>query len=362
MPEEQKTIRLNKAAKELNVGIPTLVEYLAKKGHQVDANPNARLTAEQYELLETAFQSERQVKENADRIEISTGSSVVIEATASNTEAAKDFSDEVIIKNFNTPKVKETPKETSKEPAQEPETEPEAETEAPAEVQPETATPKFETQVIRTSVAGVKEGKNAFDAEVRIVDKIDLSSINSRMRPTKQSKSEKSSAAKAKKEKEKAKKSAAKEVAVKTAPQPQPQEAPKPQPEPVQPKKEVEFIETQYQKLEGPKVVDKIDLTVFDKSKGHGSESRKKRKRIKKEGVKVDENSLQVQKAAETKANKVKKDYDEKVYFATFKVKKKVKKNATIKVWIVNAKGKTLEPKINHQLFGGHWDVDSDDE
>ena len=312
MPEEQKTIRLNKAAKELNVGIPTLVEYLAKKGHQVDANPNARLTAEQYELLETAFQSERQVKENADRIEISTGSSVVIEATASNTEAAKDFSDEVIIKNFNTPKVKETPKETSKEPAQEPETEPEAETEAPAEVQPETATPKFETQVIRTSVAGVKEGKNAFDAEVRIVDKIDLSSINSRMRPTKQSKSEKSSAAKAKKEKEKAKKSAAKEVAVKTAPQPQPQEAPKPQPEPVQPKKEVEFIETQYQKLEGPKVVDKIDLTVFDKSKGHGSESRKKRKRIKKEGVKVDENSLQVQKAAETKANKDKQGKDKK--------------------------------------------------
>ena len=312
MPEEQKTIRLNKAAKELNVGIPTLVEYLAKKGHQVDANPNARLTAEQYELLETAFQSERQVKENADRIEISTGSSVVIEATASNTEAAKDFSDEVIIKNFNTPKVKETPKETSKEPAQEPETEPEAETEAPAEAQPETATPKFETQVIRTSVAGVKEGKNAFDAEVRIVDKIDLSSINSRMRPTKQSKSEKSSAAKAKKEKEKAKKSAAKEVAVKTAPQPQPQEAPKPQPEPVQPKKEVEFIETQYQKLEGPKVVDKIDLTAFDKSKGHGSESRKKRKRIKKEGVKVDENSLQVQKAAETKANKDKQGKDKK--------------------------------------------------
>ena len=28
MPEEPKNIRLNKAAKELNVGIPTLVEYL----------------------------------------------------------------------------------------------------------------------------------------------------------------------------------------------------------------------------------------------------------------------------------------------------------------------------------------------
>ena len=55
MSEEPKNIRLNKAAKELNVGIPTMVEYLAKKGHQVEANPNARLTAEQYALLSTAF-------------------------------------------------------------------------------------------------------------------------------------------------------------------------------------------------------------------------------------------------------------------------------------------------------------------
>ena len=78
MSEEPKNIRLNKAAKELNVGIPTLVEYLAKKGHVVDANPNARLTPEQYALLATAFQAERQVKENADRIEITTASSVTI--------------------------------------------------------------------------------------------------------------------------------------------------------------------------------------------------------------------------------------------------------------------------------------------
>ena len=67
MSEEPKNIRLNKAAKEFNVGIPNLVEYLAKKGHQVDANPNARITPEQYALLATAFQSERVVKENADR-------------------------------------------------------------------------------------------------------------------------------------------------------------------------------------------------------------------------------------------------------------------------------------------------------
>lgn len=55
--------RLNKVAKDLNVGIKTLVEYLAKKGHQVDDAPNTKINEAQYELLTTAFQSERKVKE-----------------------------------------------------------------------------------------------------------------------------------------------------------------------------------------------------------------------------------------------------------------------------------------------------------
>ena len=36
MAEEHKGIRLKKAATELNVGISTLVEFLAKKGHVVE--------------------------------------------------------------------------------------------------------------------------------------------------------------------------------------------------------------------------------------------------------------------------------------------------------------------------------------
>ena len=55
--------RLNKVAKDLNVGIKTLAEYLAKKGHQVDDAPNTKINEAQYELLTTAFQSERKVKE-----------------------------------------------------------------------------------------------------------------------------------------------------------------------------------------------------------------------------------------------------------------------------------------------------------
>ena len=100
MADENKGIRLKKAATELNVGISTLVEFLAKKGHQVEMNLNTRLTAEQYELVASAFQAERAVKEQADKIEITpSGSNVVIEA---NKEEKKEESEEVIIKNYNT--------------------------------------------------------------------------------------------------------------------------------------------------------------------------------------------------------------------------------------------------------------------
>ncbi len=319
MSEEPKNIRLNKAAKELNVGIPTLVEYLAKKGHKVDANPNARITPEQYALLETAFQAERQVKENADRIEISTGSSVVIEATNTGSgDEAHDYSDEVIIKNFNTPKAQEAPK---KEKAATEEADDETanvdinettasdnEAKEDASQQEEPEQPKFETKVLRSSVAGVKEGKNAFDAEVRIVDKIDLSAINTRMRPpakqtkiekeerkAKEKKKAKEGAETAKSEKKEKKKAAETEKPkVEQAPvQPVATETEKPV-EKV-PEKEIEFIETQYQKLEGPKVVSKIDLSQFDKPKPkREEEKKKKRKRIKKDGVKVDENNPQI--------------------------------------------------------------------
>ncbi len=306
MSEEPKNIRLNKAAKEFNVGIPNLVEYLAKKGHQVDANPNARITPEQYALLATAFQSERVVKENADRIEISTNSSVVIEATKTNADENRDYGDEVIIKNFNTPKIKTSAKpeksETADETAKAPSNENDSDDNAALSEKEQTAeAPKFETKVIRSSVAGVKEGKNAFDAEVRIIDKIDLSSINTKVRPAKQTKAEKEERqTKKKKESAKAKKETVPTEQTDTqAEVPAPTTvAPEPQPvaeTPVEknPEKEIEFIETQYQKLEGPKVVSKIDLTQFEsKPKSRDEEKRKKRKRIKKEGVKVDEKSI----------------------------------------------------------------------
>ena len=299
MSEEPKNIRISKAAKEFNVGISTLVEFLAKKGHQVEATPNAKITPEQYALLSGAFAAEREVKENADKIELMGGEAVTIDAnTKAEEEAKKNESEEIVIKNYHAPKAKESVAPTP------------SDTPTPqAEESVEPSKPQFETQVLRTSVPGAKEGNEAFNAEIKIVDKIDLSALNTKVRPDKKSRKEKAKEEAAEKKAKKAKKAEehtqpapAHEpapveekptVAEEPLPQPEPQPEPEKAPEKA-PEKTVEFIETQYQKLEGPKTVGKIDLSQFDKAKPEGE--KRKRKRLK--GQKVDE------KAAAEKAAK----------------------------------------------------------
>ena len=53
-------VRLNKALKELNVGINTVAEFLQKKGQALqDASPNAKITDEQYNMLMEAFGADK---------------------------------------------------------------------------------------------------------------------------------------------------------------------------------------------------------------------------------------------------------------------------------------------------------------
>ena len=283
MAEEPKSIRLSKAAKELNVGIQTLVEFLATKGHQVEQNPNTRLSGEQYALLETKFQTEREVREQADKIEMPVnGESVSIEADQPVKSEQKDSSvEEVIIKNVFTEKPTPTPSEkaTSKSRAKAKEEKSEepkdSKTEEPVE-KPAKPAAKKATKTEKPVVEKVS---------LRIIDKIDLDAIPP---TTPVKKSKKTKATKEAKpvpaEAEESKKAAAPEPA-ETKP-----EAVQAEPEKVE--KKVEFIPTEYQKLEGPKVLDKIDLTQIEKTRPVSDGEKKRRKRIRKDGVKVDSSSV----------------------------------------------------------------------
>jgi translation initiation factor IF-2 len=61
----EKAIRLSKAAREVNLGIQHVVEFLAEKGFEVETNPNSKLTSEMYDLLLNAFAADRKIKKES---------------------------------------------------------------------------------------------------------------------------------------------------------------------------------------------------------------------------------------------------------------------------------------------------------
>ena len=61
------TIRLNKVTRDLNVGIATVVEFLQKKGHTIEANPNAKITEEQYAELVKEFSKDKNLKKESEK-------------------------------------------------------------------------------------------------------------------------------------------------------------------------------------------------------------------------------------------------------------------------------------------------------
>ena len=61
------TIRLNKVTRDLNVGIATVVEFLQKKGFTVEANPNTKITEEQYAILVKEFSTDKNLRLESER-------------------------------------------------------------------------------------------------------------------------------------------------------------------------------------------------------------------------------------------------------------------------------------------------------
>ena len=58
-------IRLIKVSKNLNVGINSLVEFLHKKGIEIEANPNAKIEDEQYDILIAEFGKDKNIRREA---------------------------------------------------------------------------------------------------------------------------------------------------------------------------------------------------------------------------------------------------------------------------------------------------------
>ncbi len=283
---DDKTIVILKAAKELNIGIGTIVEFLNKKGFTVDSKPNTKLSGEMYNVLLSEFQGDKIVKEEANQIAIGKIRRDETEVTEKPAEihpkAQKFENEEILIKNV----------QNHASPA--PVEQPKAEVEEPKSPEPS----PVKTEEEPSAVTGVK-----------IVGKIDLSELGPKGRHSKKEEKAEPKAEKAKEEKP-------------TAPAPATPTAPKEKPAVAEPKAEQpatpavsaaepaapakpqqpvaadkapeskeenaqdEVIKARSIKLTGPNIIGKIELPVERKSQPVASSSdseaaRRKRKRKK---------------------------------------------------------------------------------
>ena len=64
------SIRLNKALRELNIGLQTAVEFLSKRNDlgEVKAEPSFKLSDQQYKALNDAFSQDKQVRDQAEKL------------------------------------------------------------------------------------------------------------------------------------------------------------------------------------------------------------------------------------------------------------------------------------------------------
>ena len=87
--------RLSKVARELNVGISTIVEFLNSQNKEISSNPNTKIGEELYMLLLQEFQKEKFEKEEADNVVIEQSERKVISI---NKEDSKKKVEKIIAK------------------------------------------------------------------------------------------------------------------------------------------------------------------------------------------------------------------------------------------------------------------------
>src|ERR1035438_10317695 len=246
---ETTTMRLMAAAKEFNIGKDTLVDFLVAKGFSKDdLKPTSKLTEDMYRSLQQEFQGDKVAKIKSDQIDLPKGGSV---------EAKKRKEDETItfkkeIKKAVVVEVHETI----------------AKPQPPVVEAPK----KEEPEIIRIESPEIEGPK--------VLDKIDLSSIDSSTRPKKIVKKKKEQVKK--EETQHKEKTESKEEII--APQETVEKVEEQEPEQtlIEESQDVVIENIKADKIEGPKILGKIDLPVDSdtRPKIAPAEEKRKRKRI----------------------------------------------------------------------------------
>ncbi len=238
-------IRLSKLTKQFSIGLARLVDFLNEKGANVEMNPNAKVSDEYLPAIEAKFGEDLKLKKDSEKVTIKLKE--IIELGSKKKQTVQEEEDvpekEVVIKSNVLVEEKSVPQELPKQ-----------------------ELPKEEPKVEES--AGLK-----------IVDKIDLSKFDKKPAPVEMAAEPEPApvpepvSAQTPAEKEEV---AAEPVAVPV--QEEKAEVVEEIRQQVEVKAEPREIKVEVERLAGPKVVDKIDLSQFDKKK------KKKRERIEKGG------------------------------------------------------------------------------
>ena len=212
------TIRLNKVTRDLNVGITTVVEFLQKKGYAIEANPNTKITEEQYAELVKEFSTDKSLKKETEKliqerqVKERSKSAVIVEGYE---EPKKEEVDLRPISKFkpvgkiDLDKLNKRPDTSKEEPAKK-----KVKTE-PAEPQKETVVEKVQPksgeqtpsqseaqeEPMKTETLETKNRQSQdevfkirpteFKSAINVLGKIDLDALNQSTRPKKKTKEEK---------------------------------------------------------------------------------------------------------------------------------------------------------------------------
>lgn len=65
-----KGTRLSKIAREFNVGISTIVDFLNKKGYDVESNPNTKISPDLYDILVKEYSSDISAKKESEKVSL----------------------------------------------------------------------------------------------------------------------------------------------------------------------------------------------------------------------------------------------------------------------------------------------------
>ena len=211
-------IKISKVAKDLNVGISTLVEFLQKNNQNVEDNLNTRITDEQYEMLVRAFKNDKDLKSKSDKYSSDRHKEKAKPAPAPHVAPKEEIKTVVVpqpkvvgkinLDEINKPKVVETPKPQKAEekpvekPVEKAPVKPVAEP-APAKAEPAVAlakapeAPKPAPEIninkglqVNTETNEIKTVVETISAP-KIVGKINLDELNQQTRPKKKTKEEK---------------------------------------------------------------------------------------------------------------------------------------------------------------------------